>query len=260
MKSPTPPPLVLRLDSERLSSEPCMMDSPAPAPLELIAEPPHRLDRSYVGYLFPGDQEDFAIAKLHIRNVLPKELDMERTWKKQAVGATARFLEKMLDAFPTFKKYVKAWPLLYYSFQSLGYLRKRPEFQAQRRWSRYFASPGVPAPQPMLRPLCEHLPAIVGPAGTTPTAPLSNLVVPYPAPNPFPVFPPVMETAMNIPSTLSFCEGPVLRDEGDSPTQGSVTVVNEGVPYQMASGIAFGSRASRATLVCTAWLTGRETK
>ncbi|KAJ2973129.1 hypothetical protein NUW54_g12122 [Trametes sanguinea] len=226
MESPTPAPL--ETDSERLSSVFSMTDSPAPTPLEPIAEPPHRLDRTYVGTSFPG----IARTLQSQRNVLPKELDMERTWKKQAIGATDRFLEKMLDAFPTFKKYVKAWPLLYYSYQSLGYLRKRPEYQAQRRWSRYFASPGVPAPQPMLRPLCDHLPAIQGSAGPTqPTAPLPNLVIPYPVPSPFPVFPP-LENTMNI-SALS--GGPILQYGEHSPTQAPITVVNEGVPYQMGS-------------------------
>ncbi|KAJ3002149.1 hypothetical protein NUW54_g6003 [Trametes sanguinea] len=232
MESPTPAPL--ETDSEGLSSVFSTTDSPAPTPLEPIAEPPHRIDRTYVGYLFPGDREDFAIAKVSLRLDVEWSYDMERTWKKQAIGITDRFLEKMLDAFPMFKKYVKAWPLLYYSYQSLGYLRRRPAFQAQRRWSRYFASPAAPAPQHMLRPspLCEHLPAIQGSAGPTqPTAPLPNLVIPYPVPSPFSVFPP-LENTMNI-SALS--GGPILQYREHSPTQAPITVVNEGVPYQMAS-------------------------
>ncbi|KAL7282056.1 hypothetical protein ACG7TL_003523 [Trametes sanguinea] len=204
------------------------------ARLQLMARwTPREIDEFLHGTLWLSA---FERKVLHIRTVLPNELDLTRTWKKQAVGATDRFLVKMLEAFPTFKKYVKAWPLLYYSYQSLGYLRKRPEFQAQRRWSRYFASAGVPAPQRMLRPPHEHTQVVQGQAGIMPPAPSPNLVIPCLANNvssPFPIFPPP-EPAMNIADTLN--EGPNLLDCGGSATQGSGTVVNEGVPYQVASG------------------------
>ncbi|KAI9063411.1 hypothetical protein FKP32DRAFT_712775 [Trametes sanguinea] len=101
------------------------MDIIAATPLEPVAEPPLQLSRSYVGYLCSEDQEDFIAAKLYIKQVLPRELDVQHSWKKQSRGTTDRLLLKILDIFPAFKKYSKAWPVQYYSYQRFAQIRAR---------------------------------------------------------------------------------------------------------------------------------------
>ncbi|KAJ2995720.1 hypothetical protein NUW54_g7337 [Trametes sanguinea] len=99
------------------------MDTPVATTLEPVAEPPLKRSRSYVSHLCGEDQDDFRAAKLYIKQVLPRELDVQHSWKKQTRGATDRFLLKILDIFPVFKKYSKAWPLQYYSYQRFAQMR-----------------------------------------------------------------------------------------------------------------------------------------
>ncbi|CDO74119.1 hypothetical protein BN946_scf185043.g169 [Trametes cinnabarina] len=94
------------------------ISTPTSSPLDPIAEPPYGL---------------------FIRKAIVQDLDVRYSWKKQPPGATNQLIDKILDAFPTFKKYIRAWPVQYYSYQSLCYWRSKPEHQGPRRRLRYSA-------------------------------------------------------------------------------------------------------------------------
>ncbi|KAI0637726.1 hypothetical protein C8Q77DRAFT_1087486 [Trametes polyzona] len=102
---------------------------------EKIPEPPNRNARSYVRFVRPEDAPDFLQAKALIRKILPEELDVERSWSSQDKGVTKRFIDKIVEVYPTFARYKEAWPILYQCYRDLGELRRNlgPQYKAPRR-------------------------------------------------------------------------------------------------------------------------------
>ncbi|KAI0366354.1 hypothetical protein BV20DRAFT_651114 [Pilatotrama ljubarskyi] len=91
---------------------------------KLISQPPHGLNRSYVGYMRDEDRPDFEGAKYIIKKLVPQELDLHRSWGRQDETAKKQLIEKVLEAYPAFADYESAWPVLYYSCQTLHHVRR----------------------------------------------------------------------------------------------------------------------------------------
>ncbi|KAI0676782.1 hypothetical protein C8Q78DRAFT_987358 [Trametes maxima] len=97
----------------------------SPAPTDSLIPPPAtKFGRSYIGYIQPEDRETFEEAKVLMRELLPKELNIKRSWSLQKAQATERLVDHVVEYYPVFRKYEDAWPVMYYCYQRLGCLRR----------------------------------------------------------------------------------------------------------------------------------------
>ncbi|KAI0643718.1 hypothetical protein C8Q79DRAFT_151106 [Trametes meyenii] len=98
--------------------------SPAPSEDRLIPPPATGIGRSYVRYVRPEDRGTFEEAKILMRELCPRELNIKRRWGLQQMQATERLIARVVERYPVFKKYEGAWPVMYYCYKHFSHLRR----------------------------------------------------------------------------------------------------------------------------------------
>ncbi|KAI0334849.1 hypothetical protein GY45DRAFT_1054052 [Cubamyces sp. BRFM 1775] len=91
---------------------------------ELVPEPPYGRNRSFMGFIRPGDLPKYMQAKDVIKRLVRNILDASVSWRFQEAHAVERLKAKILRLFPMFKEYEGAWPMMYYAYQKLGDMRR----------------------------------------------------------------------------------------------------------------------------------------
>ncbi|EIW61800.1 uncharacterized protein TRAVEDRAFT_63400 [Trametes versicolor FP-101664 SS1] len=139
----------------RLSSQPEPVRAHSPS-LRKIPQPPQGRKRSFIAWVRSHDKADYQCAKALIRDLLPRELDILRSWGQQAEGNTERLISKVVEAYPTFAKYDQAWPILYYCIQYHGDIRRpvSSAFKRPRRGSITVDADFIPPSR--IEGLCGH--------------------------------------------------------------------------------------------------------
>ncbi|RPD62014.1 hypothetical protein L226DRAFT_76414 [Lentinus tigrinus ALCF2SS1-7] len=159
---------------------------------QLIPEPPNGTLRAYGGYIREPHRDDYEAAKLFIRELVRKELDVQLAWSQQKATAR-RIVFTVIASYPVFLKYANKWPILYYAYQS--HCRFRTE---ARREGRVSARRKVRVP--------------IGcgvPSSTYPRSPGSQTTVPTTLPSRPPCYP-----SQGLPTTQTLHVESSDRDRG----------------------------------------------
>ncbi|RDX53051.1 hypothetical protein OH76DRAFT_1480090 [Lentinus brumalis] len=108
--SPPPPP------SSQSSTLLSRSRSPPLKP-QLIAEPPCGRTNSFARYVPERHRVDFEAAKILIRELVPKKLNVTLLWTEQKPTARRDLLASVISSYPVFLEYAHKWPVMFYAYQ-----------------------------------------------------------------------------------------------------------------------------------------------